>query len=166
MPQVETQLLRRLREREVEFVIIGGFCGVMHGVTLVTRDLDVCCRFTPANLRRIEAAVKDLHPYHRQTPNRLPFELTDELCGRLTNLYLQTDFGPLDCLGEVKGLGTYEDVVKRSIVFTISYGDFRILDLPALIASKEAMGRERDLQAVRQLRAIQEKIQANPAKGT
>ena len=74
-------------------------------MTLVTTDLDVCCRFAPDNLYRIQAAVMDLHPYHRLAANKLPLELTDELCARLKNLYLQTDLGNLDCLGEVAALG-------------------------------------------------------------
>ena len=156
--QNDQALLSRLQAQHVEFVIIGGFCGVMHGVSLVTRDLDVCCRFTPTNLRRIEAAVKDLHPCHRLAANKLPLELTDELCGRLRNLYLQTDLGRLDCLGEVKGVGGYEDVLERSVVFKLSYGEFRILDIEALIAAKEAVGREHDLAVARQLRAIKEKL--------
>ena len=156
--QDDQALLARLQAQQVEFVIIGGFCATMHGVSLVTRDLDICCRFTPANLRRIEAAVKDLHPIHRLAANKLPLELTSELCGRLNNLYLQTDLGRLDCLGEVKGVGSYEDALAHSVLFKLSYGEFRILDVDTLIAAKEAVGRERDLAAVKQLRGIKEKL--------
>lgn len=34
-------LLTRLSEHEVEFVIVGGVAGVLHGSSLVTRDLEV-----------------------------------------------------------------------------------------------------------------------------
>src|SRR5438445_8308162 len=155
--QDDQALLLRLRNEQVEFVIIGGFCGIIHGVTLVTKDLDMCCRFTPENLHRIEASVKDLHPFHRLAANKLPLELTDELCTRLRNLYLQTDLGKLDCLGEVLGLGDYEAVLKRSMTYKLSYGEFHILNVDALIAAKQAVGREHDLAAVRQLLAIKEK---------
>src|SRR5437899_9374088 len=113
--QDDKALLLRLQGQGTEFVIIGGFCGIMHGVSLVTRDLDVCCRFTPANLRRIEAAVKDLHPFHRLAANKLPLELSDDLCGRLRNLYLQTDLGKLNCHSEVMRVGVYEDNLKHSM---------------------------------------------------
>ncbi|MBI4324496.1 MAG: nucleotidyltransferase [Chloroflexi bacterium] len=149
--------MTRLNQHGVEFVIIGGMCGIMHGSTLVTTDLDVCCRFIPENLRRLEAAVKDLNPVHRLTANKLPFALTDELCHSLKNVYLRTDLGKLDCLGSVQGVGDYELVLKHSVVFQFSYGNFRILDLDTLITSKEAIGRARDLEAVRQLRAIKER---------
>jgi hypothetical protein len=157
MVQDDKALLLRLQEHQVEFVVIGGVCGIMHGATLVTTDLDVCCRFTPENLHRIQAAVTDLHPYHRLTANRLPFELTDELCSRLKNLYLQTDLGKLDCLGEVDGVGNYESVLRNSVIFKLSHTDLRILNLDAAIASKEAVGRPRDLEAAKQLRAIRER---------
>ena len=157
MPQNDKALLSRLREQQVEFVIIGGVCGVLHGASLVTLDLDICCRFSRENLRRIEAAVKDLHPRHRLTANKLPFELTDELCGSLKNIYLNTDLGILDCLSEVAGIGNYEQVLRQSISHSLSYGEFRMLSLNALIAAKSAVGRGKDLDAVRLFQAIKEK---------
>jgi hypothetical protein len=156
--QDDRALLIRLREHQVEFVIIGGICATMHGVSLVTKDLDVCCRFSIDNLQRLERAVGDLHPYHRLTANKLRLELNEELSTRLKNLYLQTDLGKLDCLGEVAGIGNYEEVLKRSVLFKMSYGEFRILDIDSLITAKEAVGREHDLATVRQLRAIKEAI--------
>jgi len=36
------KLLQILIENQLDFVIIGGFAGVLHGSTMVTRDLDLC----------------------------------------------------------------------------------------------------------------------------
>jgi len=157
MTQNDKALLTRLREQQVEFVIIGGVCGILHGVTLVTLDLDICCRFSRENLRRLEAAVKDLHPQHRLTANKLPLELTDELCDSLKNIYLRTDWGTLDCLSEVSGIGGFEQVWQCSVPHTMSFGEFRILGLDALIAAKTAAGRLKDQEAVRLLLVIKEK---------
>jgi hypothetical protein len=161
MPQNDKAILLRLQDQRVEFVIIGGVCSLLHGVSLLTLDLDICCRFSAENLRRVEAAVKELHPFHRLAANKLPLELTDELCSRLKSIYLQTDLGILDCLGEVAGIGNYDDCLRRSVVKETSYGTFHILDLDAIIAAKEAAGREKDLAAVKQLRAIKERQQAD-----
>ena len=103
------------------------------------------------------AAIQDLHPFHRLTSGRLPLELTEELCSRLKSLYLQTNMGTLDCLGDVAGTGNYEQVLKQSITYKVSYGEFRMLSIDGLIAAKEAVGRDRDLAAVKQLRAIKER---------
>lgn len=60
-----SELVRRLIVAKVEFVLVGGFAAVAHGVTLVTRDVDVGCRFTETNLMRIQKTFADLHPVHR-----------------------------------------------------------------------------------------------------
>jgi hypothetical protein len=150
-------LLERLAASGLEFVVIGGVCVVYHGAPLATFDLDICCPFGVENVRRIESAVSDLHPVHRMTPQRIPLEATRDRYGELRNLYLQTDLGLLDCLSEVAGVGAFEVVRAASEVARFSYGEFRFLKLDALIAAKEATGRERDLAALRQLRAIRER---------
>src|SRR5215831_12172942 len=109
-----SELTRRLVEAQVEFVLVGGFAAVAHGATLVTRDVDICCRFSEENLRRIQNALRDVHPVHRLRPD-LPLILTPEQCERLKNLYLKTDLGALDCLGEVLGIGDFEAVLRQSV---------------------------------------------------
>jgi hypothetical protein len=152
------EILHRLHDAKVEFSLIGGLASVHYGVSLVTQDVDVCARFTAENLRRIEAAVKDFHPRHRMTANRLPLELTDELCSRLKNLYLSTDLGILDCLSEVAGIGDFDAVLRQSELMQFPFGQCYVLKIDPLIVAKEAVGRDRDLAAVEQLRAIKEKI--------
>jgi hypothetical protein len=85
--------------------------------------------------------------------------MTRENFGQLKNIYLQTDLGKLDCLSAVSGVGSFNDVKNRSVTANMSYGEFRFLNIDALIASKMAVGRERDLDAVRRLVAIKEKKQ-------
>ncbi len=161
MEQNDKALLERLQAQKVEFVIIGGICAVLHGISLVTLDLDICCRFNRENLRRIESAVKDIHPRHRLTANKLPLELTDDLCDRLNNLYLRTDLGILDCLSNVAGVGDYEQVLEQSVAHKMTYGEFRMLNIDALITAKQTIGRDRDLAAVKMLQAIKEKTEKN-----
>ena len=148
-----SELVRRLIAEGVEFVLVGGFAAVSHGVTLVTRDVDVCCRFNEATLMRIQKAVADLHPVHRSRPD-LPLALTQEQCAGLKNLYLKTDLGVLDCLGEVLGVGNYDDVALHSIEVELPAGKCRVIDIDALIRAKEAMGRDHDKMTVKQLKAI------------
>jgi hypothetical protein len=152
-----TEILKRLIVAKVEFSLIGGQASRHYGVSLVTEDVDVCTRFTPENLRRIESALRDFHPRHRLTANKLPLELTDELCQGLKNLYLTTDLGILDCLGEVKGIGDFDAVLQRSELRDFPFGSFYVLKIEALIQAKNAVGRPHDLVAVAQLKAIKEK---------
>ena len=118
--------------------------------------MDVCCRFEETNLARIQKALADLHPTHRSRPD-LPLALTPEQCASLKNLYLSTDIGRVDCLGEVLGVGDFERVLAHSIAVELPMGRCKILDLEALIRAKEAMNRDHDRITVRQLREIQKR---------
>jgi hypothetical protein len=151
-----SELTRRLIDAEVEFVLIGGFAAVAHGVTLVTRDVDICCRLSEANLMRIQQAFADLHPVHRSRPD-LPLALTPEQCTSLKNLYLKTDLGVVDCLGEVLGVGDFESVFNHSVEVELPFGHCRIIDLEALIRAKEAMNRDHDRVTVKQLNEIKKR---------
>ena len=102
-------IVERLIRAHVEFVVVGGFAVLAHGASLMTEYVDICCPFSEEDLRAIESAVRDLHPVHRMTPQRLAFELTPNLAASLKNLYLGTDLGKLDCLGEVLGIGSYDE---------------------------------------------------------
>jgi hypothetical protein len=148
-----SDLTRRLIEAQVEFVLVGGFAAVAHGVMLVTRDVDICCRFSEANLLRIQLAFAGLHPVHRSWPD-LPLQLTAEQCASLKNLYLKTDLGIVDCLGEILGVGNFDEVFKNSVEVELPYGKCRIIDIEALIRAKEAMNRDHDRITVKHLKEI------------
>jgi hypothetical protein len=163
MAQDDRALLTRLHQHQVDFVIVGGVACVLHGASYVTYDLDVCIRLGAENLYRIQAAVADLHPYHRLAAQKLPLELTDKLCTRLKNMYLQTGLGALGCLGEILGVGDFDKVTAASIIMSFPFGSFRVLSLRALICAKEAAGRGKDSSALRFLRAIKERT--TPAEG-
>jgi len=150
-------MLTTLAQGDVEFVLVGGYAAVTHGVSLVTQDVDICCRFSKENLLRLQAALAGLHPRHRMTPQKLPLQLTDELCTGLKNLYLETDLCVLDCLSEVAGVGGFDGVLAHSLEIAFPGGRFRVLDLDRLIQAKEAMNRPHDQLTVTQLRAIRER---------
>jgi len=151
-----SELLRRLISAKVEFVLVGGFAAVAHGVTLVTRDVDICCRFSDANLMRIEKAFADLHPMHRSRPD-LPLAWTAEQFTGLKNLYLKTDLGIVNCLGEILAVGDFDEVAKHGVEIELPGGKCRVLDLETLIRAKEAMNRDHDRIAVKQLKEIQKR---------
>jgi len=120
---------------------------------LVTRDVDICCRFSEANLLRIQNAFADLHPVHRSRPD-LPLQLTSEQCASLKNLYLRTDLGVVDCLGAVLGVGDYDEVLKNSIEVELPCGLCWIISIETLIRAKEAMNRDHDRITVKHLKEI------------
>ncbi|HYE32515.1 MAG TPA: nucleotidyltransferase [Methylomirabilota bacterium] len=156
MAHEHNTLLRRLTEEQVPFVIIGGVCGVLHGASLVTYDLDICCPFSLEALQRIQSALSGFNPRHRLAKDQPSLTLTPDLIRRLKNLYLATDIGVLDCLSEVAGIGDFDAVHAASIEQKFSFGVVRMLSIRGLIQSKEALGRDKDRAMIAQLRALEE----------
>ena len=147
-------LLFRLNKAGVDFVIIGGFAGVVHGCTLVTQDIDICCDFSPENLLLIQDGLSELNPVHRMTPKKPKLKLTMENCEQYNNLYLDTDLGQLDCLGAVDGIGDFAKVKSQSQPIEVDDLEFHVLGIDALIDTKKALNRPRDAEAIIQLEAI------------
>jgi predicted nucleotidyltransferase len=158
-------LLLRLVDAGVHFVVVGGYAGVVHGCTYMTQDIDICCDFSLDNLLALQRALSDLHPIHRMTPGRKPLELTAENVGEFRNLYLDTDLGHLDCLSEIQGVGSYERVKGASVSIEVEGRQLRVLSIDALIVAKEAMNRPRDREAVRQLKAMRQLRKEGPSAG-
>jgi hypothetical protein len=156
------RILDRLVENRVECVLVGGYAAMIHGVSLVTKDIDVCTHFSRENLERIYAAVADLHPYHFLTPQPLPLEIPPGFENRINNLYIGTDVGRLDCLGDVAGIGNYAAALDQSITIQLPSGSVRMLSRRAMIKAKSVLDRPQDKIAVLQLLAIEERQAPEP----
>lgn len=149
-------LLRRLSDAKVDFVVVGGLAVASHGHIRSTRDVDVCYARTPENLRRLVDALVPIHPRLRGAPPELPLFLWDERTLRNgLNFTLVTDEGELDLLGEVTGLGGYEDFAPRAAELEVHGSKVKVLSLEDLIRSKAAAGRVKDLVDLEALRAIE-----------
>jgi len=162
MRQQNAELIRRLAAAEVAFVIVGGIAAAAHGGSRVTFDLDIVAPFTADNMARLLAALRDVHPRYVTRPD-LAVEATAEELGRYRNLYLLTDIGRLDVLGELPPLGGYTEAAATAIHATVVGVPCRVIGLDALITIKESVGREQDKIDVRMLREIRKRRAAQSA---
>ena len=154
------QLLAALNGSGVKYVVVGGIAAGAHGSARITQDLDVVYERSPANLAAIVAALKPLKPYLRGAPPGLPFDWTVATLRAGLNFTLTTSIGDIDLIGEITGGGTYEDVAKHTVILTMFGHDTAVMDLPWLIRVKRAAGRPKDFEAIAELEALQEEIQA------
>jgi hypothetical protein len=69
---------------------------------------------------------------------------------------LSTDLGPLDLLGEVSPFGGFDSLKTHAITMDLVGHRVLVLSLPALIRSKRAAGRPKDLLVVPELEALLE----------
>lgn len=148
------QLLRRLTEAHVEFVVVGGLAVIAHGHPRTTLDVDVCYARTPENLKRLVAALAPIRPRLRGAPPELPFFWDERSLRNGLNFTLVTDEGDIDLLGEVTGVGGYGDIAIPADEIELDGMRVRIMNLDDLMRSKAAAGRAKDLVDLEALREI------------
>lgn len=154
--------LEALIGNDVRFVLIGGLAAIAHGSSYITRDVDVCYDRGRDNLERIAAALAPFHPRLRGFPADLPFVWNSATLANCTNVTLNSDIGAID-FAEVSGVGTYSDAVADAINSDFFGRSCVVLSLDALIRSKRAAGRTKDLLLVPELEAIKELQDLDPS---
>jgi predicted nucleotidyltransferase len=149
-------LLRTLTDSAVEFILVGGVAGTVHGSTRLTVDVDAVYRRTPQNIDRLVLALTPYHPYLRGAPAGLPFRWDAATIKRGLNFTLTTDIGDVDLLGEITGGGGYEDLAAATLSIRVFGIECRCLTLDKLIEVKRAAGRPKDFEAIAELEAIRD----------
>jgi predicted nucleotidyltransferase len=140
----------------VEFVIVGGLAATVHGSARLTHDLDVVYARSRENLERLARALEPYAPYLRGAPPGLPFVLDRETLERGLNFTLVTRLGPLDLLGDMAGVGGYDEAVKQAVMVSLFGRDCRVVGLDTLIRAKKAAGRPKDLEVIAELESLRE----------
>lgn len=152
------ELLRRLSDEKVEFVLVGGMAAIAHGSSTVTEDVDVCIRFdleTPSGLFR---ALEGTRPRERMNPARPSLGAAEQFVG-YRNLYIVTDEGVLDVLSQVLEVGDYEAAALHAVEMDLGGFRCRVLGLDDLIRCKRALGRPKDLSAANELERVKQKVE-------
>lgn len=63
LPEKATDLLDRLIDAGIEFIVVGGGAAVMLGAPLATKDIDIVHARTRENVERLLGVLLDLHAY-------------------------------------------------------------------------------------------------------
>ncbi len=144
--------LDALVRADVDFVVVGGVCAVLHGVPATTFALDIVHARDVENCRRLCRVLKELNACPRgHLPQPLPPTIEDFTSPRHDRL--MTSMGPIDILGRVAGDREYADLLPVSAWMHSGEGTrVRVLDLATLVKLKEETGREKDLAQLPLLR--------------
>jgi hypothetical protein len=151
-------LLRRLVEYGVEFVLVGGMAAAAHGSSVVTEDVDICIRFDLSTLTRLLASVAESHPRQRMQSERSALSADPAAYLGWRNLCLVTDEGQLDVLGEITGVGPLEALLPGSLLLDLGGFACRVMGAEDLIRAKRTLGRPKDLRAALELEAAKRKV--------
>jgi hypothetical protein len=157
-------LLRRLTSAGVEYIIVGGFAVVAHGVVRATKDLDICPAPDRANLVRLATTLTSLHATQAEVgdfePPELPYDPTDPNdLAQGGNFRLETDLGALDVMQWISGLDADRafEVLETEAISVDWHGlTVRVCSLPHLLAMKRSAGRPQDLKDLADLEIANE----------
>jgi len=151
------ELLERLHNEGVEFIIIGGVAAWLNGSTLGTQDLDVCCRMTEENMARFIEVIRALNPVVRGDPRKIRPPLDPKQLVKFNMLIMETTLGDFDLVPEVQPIGRYDEVLKHSVEMDVDGRRTRVLNIDALIAAKTAAGRPKDRLGVMHLESAKKR---------
>lgn len=150
-----------LERHQVAYVVMGGAAVASHagdGEQMPTADMDTLIANTRENLGRAAAALEELdavllHSDGSTSPFSRPITaaiFTSFIGGTLTT---QTKHGQLDLSFAAHAFPRgYDDVFARSSRRDLGGSQVRVADIDAVIESKEAAGRDKDLKTVPRLR--------------
>lgn len=154
------EILRVLREHDVECVVLGAIAATLHGAPFMTNDLDICPEGSNANLDHLSAALRELDG---------KMMAADEPAGRNLEwsarslwkwlvefkfVNIQTKYGQLDLLYRPAGTDGYADLKRSAVTEDIGGVAVVVAALEDVIRSKQAAGRQRDLEQLPTLRNL------------
>ena len=149
-------ILEWLESHNVDFIIIGGVAASLLGSAHVTFDLDICYSRTKENLERLATALLTINAKLRNAPPDLPFKPDAETLRRGMNFTFTSDLGSVDLLGDVTGIGNYDQIISACEQAEWFGKSYHMLSLTQLLAAKRAAGRTKDLLMIPELEALLE----------
>jgi len=139
------QLLRRLSEAGVEFVLIGGLAVNAWGVVRGTKDVDVVVASDPENLKRIATVAVEAGGQVQTGESFLstPFSIAAHLASG-ERVAIETELGLLDVVQGLAGVPSYDELRPSAIETEIFDIKVAICSIDDLKRMKRAAGRPRD----------------------
>ena len=156
------ELLQRLTERGVDFVVVGGVAVILQASPRFTKDLDICYAPEQENLDRLGAVLIELEARLRGVDDDLPFVPDGRALRQTQILTLTTADGGLDLLVEPDGSPGYRTLRRRADQIDIEGIVVRVASIEDLIAMKRAAGRPQDLVDLESLEIARRRRRTDP----
>jgi hypothetical protein len=149
------ELLRRLADADVDFVVVGGLALNAWGVIRGTKDVDVVVSPEIENLRQVAAIAVEANGHVQQGEALLgsQFSIAAALADG-AQVAIETDLGRLDVVQGLDGVPTFEDLRSRATEAEILGSTVWVCSLDDLKSMKRAAGRTRDLADLEDLEAL------------
>jgi hypothetical protein len=157
------RILKTLARRGVDLVVVGGIGGVLHGSPIATKDVDVVPDLSATNLDALADALNEMNARivsHDAPQGRIEVDWRGKELRRwivdFHFLILITDYGRLDLIHRPGGTSGYPDLARSAVDLELDGVHVKVAALEDIIRSKEAAGRQRDLEHLPTLRLLLE----------
>jgi hypothetical protein len=158
------QFVEALDRHGVDFIVIGGIAGIIHGSAHPTYDFDVLYARDERNLERMATVLRELDVTLVNAPLDLPFQVDAQTLADGSNFTFESNLGRFDILGFAEGMRDYEVMRADSRIDKLWGFTVRTASIDDLIRMKRAAGRPKDKRMAEELVAIAED-QRRAAKG-
>lgn len=154
-------ILDALVAHEVDFVVIGGMAGILHGSSYLSYDLDIAYARGDANLERLASALVELGARLRVAgaPADAPFTLDAKTLKAGAHFTFVTPYGSIDILSDPDGAPPYDELKRAAGEPKPLEGVLvHVASLDHLIAMKERTGRTKDKLMASEYRTLADEI--------
>lgn len=156
-PAAFDEILRRLVEAEVRFVVIGGLALGAWGVVRGTKDIDVVVAPDPENLDRLAEVAVAIRGHVQAGEAFLSSQ--PSIAAQLRTgeqVAIETELGRLDVVQGLDGVPSYEELRARATEADVLGVGVAVCSIEDLREMKRAAGRTRDLADLEDLDAASE----------
>ena len=150
-------LWESLSKNEVQYIMVGGFAAIMHGISRITQDVDIWIKDTPDNRFRLRKTINELGLGDYES-----FENMDFIPG-WTTIYLGLGL-ELDIMTNLKLFPqtSFDDCYQKAYKAIINDISIPFLHITHLMEEKAANSRPKDLLDLEELKRIIEEEKKQP----
>lgn len=140
-----SELLEKLCESGVEFILVGGLATVVQGSPVTTMDVDIVHKRSSENIKHLMHLLEKIEATYRRPDDKIIKPVASDFAG-MGHILLTTRLGPLDVLAFIEGGKTYEDLINHAVSIPFRGHTLRVLNLKTLVELKRLSDDPRDLQ--------------------
>jgi len=149
------ELLERLVEAEVRFVLVGGLAVNAWGYLRATRDVDVVPDPDGANLEKLDALLRELGGKVDVGGRLLDSDAISTFLRTGDRTLVKTELGQVDVMQGLPQVPRFEDLEQQARDVDVEGLVVRVCSLEHLLEMKRASDRPRDHEDVEALEAAQ-----------
>lgn len=150
------ELLERLVDAEVRFILVGGLAVNAWGYLRATRDLDLVPDPDPDNLKRLDSLLRELGGKVDVGGRLLESESISTFLKTGDRTLVLTDLGRIDVLQGLPQVPRFDELAEQAQDIDLDGLTVRVCSLEHLLAMKRASDRPRDREDAEALEAAQE----------